>query len=245
MYIFADLDNTLIRRAPLDGYTGPLEAAAYESGVPTTVMTAADLELLAHLRSTGVIIPVTGRSIQGYQKINLLWKYFSSYLVLNHGATILGTGGADQMGTLCPSWQTRTESVAEVNREAILKIFARLKQSLVTGQVRLHEEFGLALYVSARLAPNTPESAFAALRFAVEQQVNLEVFEVLHTGRISSVIPRALSKRAAVLELTARLGRPQTLGVGDSLTDLPFMTVCDQQLAPIGSEAARAGVATL
>jgi hydroxymethylpyrimidine pyrophosphatase-like HAD family hydrolase len=247
-FVFTDLDNTIVRHqsriADVDIRQIQI-VGTDEFGNQSTIMTKADLEFFQEISHFGTVIPTTGRSVAGYWRLHGLVPGFTSWAILNHGATIL----MPEDSKVDPDWLERTKGIMARLANDLLEVYKSLlflntvviENCCYTNTIRLHQEHGFGLYISVRASRVMPELHLIQQRHTIAL-LTLEQndFELLHTGRITSVIPRQLNKKDAVLEVIRRLGdQIETLGVGDALTDLPFMQVCNFQRAPENSEIQR------
>ncbi|MEY4531131.1 MAG: hypothetical protein RLZZ156_1852 [Deinococcota bacterium] len=238
-FVFCDLDNTIIRHQSRVAQTeiNPV-VGVNEFGLSSTVMTKADTDLYKQALEFGEIIPTTGRSMAEYQRLHALIPSFQSWAVLNHGATLLYQNQVDQL------WLKRITSAIQPMIATTLQIYQMLLSELDLSQqkIRLHQEHSLPLYISVRCPRDQDYSAIQNLLESLLQSLKLNVqYSLLHTGRISSILPNGINKKDAVLEVMNRLKQSSkitTLGIGDSLTDLPFMQLCDQMRYPSDSEIA-------
>ncbi len=237
-FVFSDLDNTIVRHLSRVGEETFELVGTDESGQANTVMTSSDLEFFEEICRFGTLIPTTGRSMAAYGQ--LFGFKFESWAILNHGATILTPDSS-----VDAVWLERTTKIMAGLTTDLLRLYENLQplKNLVledchySNTIKLHSEHDLALYISIRASRTMPKNHLELLRQKVLEVLGLEQnFELLHTGRITSVIPRQLNKKDAVLEVMTRLGQIETLGAGDALTDLPFMQLCNFQRAPKNSE---------
>jgi hydroxymethylpyrimidine pyrophosphatase-like HAD family hydrolase len=247
-FVFTDLDNTIVRHQSriTDVANNQIQIVGTdESGNQSTVMTKADLEFFQEISHFGTVIPTTGRSMAGYWRLHGLVSSFTSWAILNHGATIL----MPKNSKVDADWLERTKGIMTRLTNDLLEVYKKLlslntviiENRCYTNTIRLHQEHGFGLYISVRASRVIPELHLMQQRQTIALLCHEHNdFEVLHTGRITSVIPRQLNKKDAVLEVIGRLGdQIETLGVGDALTDLPFMQVCNFMRAPENSEIQR------
>jgi hydroxymethylpyrimidine pyrophosphatase-like HAD family hydrolase len=247
-FVFTDLDNTIVRHQSriTDVDNNQIQIVGTdEFGNQSTVMTKADLEFFQEISHFGTVIPTTGRSMAGYWRLHGLVSGFNSWAILNHGATIL----MPENSIVDPDWLKRTKGIMAFLTPNLLEVYKILlslnnviiENSCYSNTIRLHQEHGFPLYISVRASREMPELYLMQQRQTIALLCHEHNdFEVLHTGRITSVIPHQLNKKDAVLEVIGRLGtQVETLGVGDALTDLPFMQVCNFQKAPENSEIQR------
>ncbi len=237
-FVFSDLDNTIVRHLSRVGQETFEVVGTDETGQANTVMTTSDLEFYQEISRFGRLIPTTGRSMAAYGR--LFGLQFESWVILNHGATILTPDSS--VDTV---WLERTTKIMSGLTTDLRRLYQHLQplshllleDCQYSNTIKLHLEHNLPLYISVRASRTMPQAHLEMLRQKILEVLGLEPdFELLHTGRITSVIPCLLNKKDAVLEVMARLGPTETLGVGDALTDLPFMRLCDFQRAPENSE---------
>jgi HAD superfamily hydrolase (TIGR01484 family) len=238
-YVFCDLDNTIIRHQSKTQEAEAIVVGLNEFAQPSTVMTRADQKLYQQALEFGEIIPTTGRSIAECWRLQALTTMFTGWAILNHGATILYNHQVDQ------SWLLKMQQVVLKTSQNTLGLYQQLLTTLDlnTITVRLHQEHSLPLYISVRTPREQPYFATQKiLQAMLTRHHSAQDYMLLHTGRISSILPKAINKKDAVLEVIQRLKQIspiKTLGMGDSLTDLAFLQVCDQMLYPEESEIAQ------
>jgi hydroxymethylpyrimidine pyrophosphatase-like HAD family hydrolase len=228
-FVFTDLDNTIVRhRSRLaDADLDQVQIVGTdESGSQSTVMTKADLGFFQALRDFGTIIPTTGRSMAGYRRLHGLLPNFTSWVILNHGATIL----MPLDSTIDPVWLERTKEIMLHLTTDLLELYQQLlvledvviDDCRYANTIKLHQEHNLDLYISVRASRSMPYEHLQQQRQNIHKLLGLEQnnFELLHTGRITSVMPCQLNKKDAVLEIIKRLANDpiETLGAGDALT---------------------------
>lgn len=228
--IFADLDDTLFQtRRKMDGAETFRQAAVAGNGDPrkSSFMTAQQSAMFDWLNSTTELIPVTARSGDAYSRVDLP---FRSWAIISNGAVILEPGGqphkpwADQMTqTLAPLADTM-QLILDSGRKADIDT-----RSWIV------EEDGLATYVCFKLNDITPESLHALENLTLPVTGWTRHFN----SETLALIPPGSGKAAAVDYLHQRLNadnqRP-TLGFGDSLSDLSYMTSTDVLMIPTRSQ---------
>jgi hypothetical protein len=146
-------------------------------------------------------------------------------------------------GTLPAAWRERIQPALVAAAPALRELFAQLNEGATAGgyRVHLHEIEGVPSYISAKAddSDSAHEATMAGLRAQLEK-LGLPVTLALHcNGNNLAVMVKGAQKLDAVRLVIAELEREGplvTLGVGDSLTDLPFMRLCDFALTPRGSQ---------
>lgn len=231
---FVDLDDTLFQTLPKCGDERDLVAASYASdGTAHSFMTPRQAAFFEWISAAGEVIPTTARTVSGLRRARLP---FSSRAVCSFGAAILRADGSR-----CPAWDARVaaslegtaETMADLSRDALGLAAARGLRVRTT----LAAEEGPPLYLSVKDAGADP-AGFAAL--AADLGVLAPPGWTVHHNTVSiALFPPGVGKEHAVAEIIRELGRADTVfvGVGDSVTDLPFMALCDWAMAPGGSQA--------
>ncbi len=231
--VFADLDDTLFQTARK--MAAPPDAdrrAARALNGRHSYMTAAQAHLVDWLVATTRLVPVTARSSEALGRVSLP---FADHRICANGAVILGPDGTPD-----PAWQARTAAVARARRGTLGALADAMAARDREGAFRwwIVEEAGHGIYfcvksngAAARLdAVDGPLAAVAGADMVRHRNDNNLAF-----------IPPELTKAHAVAHLLARLnpdGEAPVLGMGDSLTDLPFLRLCDLMALPARSQAA-------
>jgi len=237
-FLFADLDDTLFqsgRKCPDDA---PLTPMAYlKDGTAHSFATKAQKSFLMLMQQEMTVIPVTARNADAFSRVR--WP-FTNGAVINYGGVIL-----EADGTVDEAWLAMSRDHAS----ATLPMLEHVAQTLetiadarkVALRIRTISDLGVPFYVCAK----SNEGAEIALDEAEPlirehcKATGLGV-SIHRNGNNLSVLPLWLDKRHAVEYLTARLREEHreivTFGMGDSLSDLGFMTACDYAVVPNPSQ---------
>ncbi len=252
--VFTDLDDTLFQTArkldPAAKETAQLAAVAGNG--KHSYMTGAQGGLLTWLRS-GLVIPVTARGSEAFGRVAIP---FSGPAIVANGAAILnGDGRAD------PRWRARVEAGLEPAR-AILDGLPEIVRETARGldlpaRTWLVEEPGLGgVYAVVKTGADALEGRLAelarhllaavALPDGKDDEDGAGAWRLHLNGNNLALVPPAISKANATAFLLDRLRRDGPIlavGVGDSVSDLDFMRLCDLWMTPRGSQIdARAGI---
>ena len=239
VYAFLDLDDTLFQTLPKCPPEQPHRNAAYrKDGAPLSFMTDRQARLFELLDAHAIVIPVTARNLDALRRVHLPFRSMS---ILDFGGVILERDGnpdrdwdaviRPQARAAAAELETLLASVSEFSRRHQLGIHAR-----IVG------DFDMPLYVVIK-HPDGDTSALDQIRCESLAGIDSTRFFVHANGNNLSVVPRFLGKEQAVRHVLERRlpGGPRlTIGVGDSLSDVPFLRLCDFLLAPGNSQLAGA-----
>jgi hypothetical protein len=234
--VFTDLDDTLFQtRRKMNGEEIHRQAAVAGNGDPrkSSFMTVRQSALFDWLHQTTELIPVTARSGDAFDRVDLP---FNSWSILSNGALIREPGGtlhipwADKMHALLHPFADTMQSILNEGRVAAERAGIDVRSWVV-------REDDLATYVVFKLNVVTDESlaALETLSLPVSGWTRHFNAETL------AVIPPGSGKAAATAYLQQQLNpdnaRP-TLGFGDSQSDLQFMQLIDVLMVPRQSQIA-------
>lgn len=230
---FSDLDDTLFQTQGKCPDGAALELAAHhDTPARRSYTTRPQRDLLALVEGAGgVVIPVTGRTPQALGRVQ---RRFPAEAICDHGATILNPGG-----TVDPVWAAQIQAeLADGAVDQVTALVARIAEA--HGCTLTTHHVGDAPYMHVLKQPQRGDlqPAYATLRGKVEILPGLTL--IANPSHIS-LLHAGVSKAAAVEYVRARYPDDVlTLGLGDSLSDLPFMRRCDFWLAPPGTQIDRA-----
>ncbi|WP_412028709.1 HAD family hydrolase [Deinococcus yunweiensis] len=241
--VFADLDDTLFQtRRKLRGDEGELTPATLMAGrdEPHSFMTPAQARLLALLDAPGVtVVPVTGRDLAAMSRVILP---FPSWVIADHGATILEPGGA-----VHTPWADLVRPALAGHAATLLEIQARSVELAQIHDLRVsaHRAHDEVLMLVAKHPDAAPEG-LRELQLQWSRWSEGTPLHVIANANNLTVMPRAPGKRQAVeyLQRHAFGGAALTLGLGDSVSDVPFMATCDFAVTPTRGQLMRAMLAT-
>ena len=235
-----DLDDTLfqtLRKCPGDVPAEALVPLGFaRDGAPLSYATPRQLSFLAWLSETALLVPVTARSRDALDRVRL--EYAAA--ICAHGGMILGADGSADAG-----WATRMAAEADGQAAALARLHARMREEGPELSVRVLEEGGTPLYLLVK-DPGADEDALHAAVDRVAAEVPAG-WTLHRNGNNAAFLPPFLGKQHAVAHLLPRLRArypdAPAIGIGDSLTDAPFMALCDFAMMPTGSQLAGAVLA--
>ena len=237
--LFVDLDNTLFQTAPKCGGEGALEIAALlQDGSACSYTTKLQREALQFFTREMVVIPTTARSHGAFQRVLLP---FESYAIIDYGGVVLMPGGEPDKVWLDVMQAELAEAAAPLPRlQSEISRYIEISGDAL--RARMISDFGVDFYIVIK----SKDGALIQLD-SVEQDVIVPwvlrssgAFRCHRNGNNLVVIPRILDKSRAVEHVARCLqktyGDVMTFGMGDSDSDLSFMSACDFSIIPRDSQ---------
>lgn len=244
--ILTDLDDTLFQTArKMNGTPVARVATLDRQGQPLSMMCEKQASYFDLLSETCEVIPVTAR---GSDEISRVLLPFSSYKVITHGAVILDGNNAE-----VPGWEAHMRALLGRIKDRLLALEAAVNAILgdpephgmpgLNGFCRINEEYGEPVYLVAKVRDKSQVAWLATLNEAVQAQGPWPEFYVHRNDNNVAWIPVGMGKSNAVEYLLSQMGNRESrmvIGMGDSLTDLPFMQHCDMICTPTRGQLNRA-----
>lgn len=236
-----DLDDTLfqsLRKCPPDVPEDSLTALGFaRDGSPLGYATPRQSNFLDWLTEKTLMVLVTARSRDALDRVRI--RYDSA--VCAHGGMIL-----DENGTPDAQWNAHISREAAVHQPILRALVeaaaAAAARRGIALRARILSEEGTGLYVLLK----HEDGDEAALGQALEEVEPLvpERWTIHRNGNNAALMPPFLGKARAVAALLPRLRalHPEApvIGIGDSITDAPFMVLCDYAMMPGRSQLAAA-----
>ena len=235
-----DLDDSLfqtLRKCPPDVATHDLSVMAVDrQGNPLSFATPRQKNWIDWLQESTVMVPVTARSFDALSRVNLTFEY----AVAAHGGIILRGGMLP-----CQGWHDRMTAAAAFSKTDLDRLAHLLHEAAqACGEdinVRIISEGSLPLYLVAKHVDPAHEAALHALAHDFRSDVPSDwTFHI--NGNNVAFLPPSLGKHHAVAALLPELRSVYpdlpVLGLGDSLTDAPFLALCDFIAMPGRSQLA-------
>jgi hydroxymethylpyrimidine pyrophosphatase-like HAD family hydrolase len=241
VYLFLDLDDTIFQtRRKCQDSPSLLAVAHGRDGAPLSFMTEKQQTFFRWLGEEAHLIPTTARSYAAFRRVALS---FSGMAILDFGGVIL-----DEAGQLDQQWDSTIRPQIATLRDPLRHIHGAILESAAQQNLhirsRIITDFEMDLYVVTKLLDVEGDDLTRLYELTVRHYAN-DQFYVHFNDNNLAVIPRCLNKRQAVqylIDTRLRPSAPQdliTIGMGDSLSDLDFMTLCDYCLTPRSSQIAR------
>ena len=234
-----DLDDTLfqtLRKCPPDipaEHLVPLGFA--RDGAPLSYATPRQMRLIEWLSETAWLVPVTARSRDALMRARIPF----TAAICAHGGVIIGEDG--QVDAAWHEHAVRQSAAHAGELEALAaRVSAEAHAQVTALRVRVLSEGELGLYVLAK-HEDVDEGALHAVIDAIAGGIP-PGWTIHRNGNNAALMPPWLGKAHAVAALLPRLraAHPDApvIGIGDSLTDAPYMALCDFAMIPKGSQLA-------
>jgi hydroxymethylpyrimidine pyrophosphatase-like HAD family hydrolase len=230
--VFVDLDDTLFQTERKNPRADRL-AAVGSDGKPLSFRCGRQEAFLDWLTKDAAVVPVTGRNVDAFRRVTIP---FEGQVICSFGGVILGSDGEPDS-----EWHARMEEASR-RTEAVMdgllcKVGKEVANCRVDVRYRIVRDAGLPLYVSVKHNAGSAQET-ARLAAAVSPAAP-EGWTIHLNGSNMALLPPFLGKAQAVGFFMKRFvgnGPVLTVGVGDSLTDLGFMELCDYVIAPARSQ---------
>ncbi len=230
--VFTDLDDTLIqtkRKIPQGAHFSI--GATDKMGQSLSFFTQSQRRLLALFeQQNALIIPVTGRDTAALKRV----QYdFHSYAVVSHGAAVL----IDHQ--LCPHWLTQIQADLSYWAQLLEQNHQEVQQIIQKYQLDARSRVIFDQEIPAYLSIKGEANALATIKQYNQLRTPFHIHE---NGRNHALLPPYASKKKAVHYIQQQLDVNENdliIGLGDSLTDLPFMLDCQFSMIPTQSQIAR------
>jgi hypothetical protein len=229
--IFTDLDDTLfqtLEKCPADR-RDLKQMSSLIDGSPSGFATPMQQHFLRWLDS-GAVVPVTARGRDVLARVAIRQ---APAIASNGGCVILADG------TLDLAWHDHLTSQA-ARSDVVPDIYRTLTATLCTTRFRHWsvEENGLDLYIVIK-SNERDIGALAVLENELAETKPMD-WRCHRNGNNLAYLPPWLSKRHAVRYMIdcVRSAAPDTpvIGIGDSISDVGFMDLCDFAMAPTRSQ---------
>ncbi|MFW7523725.1 HAD family hydrolase [Vibrio ostreicida] len=238
--LFTDIDDCLIATEKKHPQGTALDVAALDiDGNPRSFVSPKQKALLnIFSKSNSNIIPVTGRSLDTLNRVNIT-ALFNSWKVVSHGALIIDVDGNIDSGWMkhqrdefsLPCW---SELLNDLNH----RINQLIESAGLAAASYVVSEGDVDCYICIKCQENTDyNSVFdqaCDLLTSVDMQLKIHI-----NGRNMALLPPYTSKARAVEYLIKSHSLDKNtlmVSLGDSLSDLPFMKKADFALMPTNSQ---------
>jgi hydroxymethylpyrimidine pyrophosphatase-like HAD family hydrolase len=241
-----DLDDTLfqtLRKCPKDIPAAQLTPIGFgKDGSAVSFATPKQMAFIRFISETTYFVPVTARSHDALRRVRLDF----GEAICAHGGMILDTYGEVDAG-----WDAAVRKQAAKHTADIKLLADALDEAAKEGNLAIHSQIqmegDIALYPLARHRDADEDELHQVANVAVSR---LPAGWTDHrNSNTVAFLPPYLGKQYAVahilIGLRARFPNATVIGIGDSITDAPFMQLCDFAMTPSASQLARAASAGL
>lgn len=210
-----DLDQTLIYSHKYEIGNEKRCVELYQ-GREVSFLTEKTYELLLKLKDRVCIVPVTTRTVEQYQRIDLGIGQFRYALACN-GGVLLENGKREQV------WYEKSLEMIKDSKDELQQSVRYLEQEKERiFEIRLVED--LFLFTKCRHAESVADQ--------IRQHLQLQVTEVLTNGEKLYIVPKNLNKGTALQRLRAYTRAEKIFAAGDSAFDVPMLEQADLAAAP-------------
>lgn len=231
--VFSDLDDTLFQTArKMSEPHCDTRLASVATNGSHSYMTEAQAAQVSWLVETTRLIPVTARSTEALSRCKLPFK---DYRIASNGAVVQEPDGRTD-----PVWDKRITQISETwwKLLSMMDDFVAARNGTQGLRHWIVEEDSRPIYFCVK--SNRGEDLLDEMEDKLDFFTQGDLFKH-RNGNNLAYMPHEISKRSAVeylIDKLADVGTP-VWGMGDSITDLPFMQACQMMVVPVGSQVDR------
>ncbi|MCK5871676.1 MAG: hypothetical protein KAG26_02520 [Methylococcales bacterium] len=244
LFVFLDLDDTIFqtpRKCPAEVKLTP--ASVSKEGLAASFFTEKQYYLFNALKANTHIIPTTARDEKTFLRATCIEQF--EYAIINHGGIVLNADG---------SFDRQWFQTIENQITPLLPLLKGLEQQVrqfskihsIPLNIRLIEDFGLSFYVSIKHEYGHTEALTYVDKCVIQPYLAMHAlgFYCHINDNNLSVLPNEINKASAVAYVQKKLDKRYkkdylSVGMGDSLTDMAYMQLCDYFITPKNSQILR------
>jgi len=223
--LFIDLDDTLFQTKRKNPH-GIIPVSHNAKTGRSSYMTEAQelfFELFSHSERVK-IIPTTARDLQQYNNCFLSRSPLIDTAIIYFSGVILEKGVEEKQ------WQQHIKKSFSQLDIPLSKLFTQIEK-IIGNNSHFTLDNADDYYLIVRAQIDCPKNIRKNL-FSELKTLKTPDYLIHQNNRLFVFVPNFLDKRYAVQYLIEKHQPELTLGVGDSITDLPFMLQCDFRIFP-------------
>jgi len=229
IFFFSDIDDTLIQTRRKTNFTRDTVVGGYtKDGDENSFFYKGTKLFIDTIIEAGItFIPTTARNIDSYNRTVLASDKSIRYAILNFGGVILIDGEIDRV------WQNKiADEYSQIlsMQEIYTTIQKELKRTNEELVIKVIDDFYLSIYNKFNLNnKGVLDSVRAILNEFLSENRDFYLYE---NDNSFAILPNCLNKKFAVEYLIERYTPILTLGAGDNISDLDFMSLADFKIVP-------------
>lgn len=220
LVFISDLDNTLIFSYKKVDSSGCI-CVEKKDGKEISFMTEYAYNLLQNIANRVLFVPATTRSLEQYNRVNLLKSRSPSYALVANGGLLLVDGNVDK------KWHDESlEIIASSNSELKKALMVLEEHKYIYQKPRIVDE--MFVFTKSSNLENTIST--------LNSKLNLKLVNVMNVGEKVYVLPKKLTKGNAINRLRKILNDNVFLCAGDSEFDISMLESADISIYPSSLE---------
>lgn len=230
-----DLDGVHFQRRRDCPMNLELTVATLDSEMqPSAYSTPKQAAFLQWLLSESDVVPVTARPVESFKRVLVDFK---GYAICSFGGVILTPDGQPE-----PTWHEKilaeSSSLSPTLVELKDEIDRRWSVDGTAVGVTVVRDAGCDLYINCKFLDAVQDAHMLTMLRGVLRTLLPEGWNLHSNGNNFALLPPFLSKQRAAYYFLSELAPPHScvLGIGDSLSDVGFMTLCDYAVTPTNSQ---------
>ncbi len=236
IFLLADIDDNLIDNARTPSVADSQPIAWDNQGEVCGFLTPKQAAMLDWFRAGCEVVPTTARSSDSYMRLALP---DTRYAITAFGGTILSEGGQPLV-----AWQQHMTQLAAPAKPILEALHALVLKGASADRFDVRavvvNEYGVDMFLSVKHNRRNLEELGILQR--IVSSAAPKGWTVHLNGNFLAVYPPYLGKEKAARWFIDNIvpAGAVTIGMGDSLTDIGFMSLCDYMLMPNNTQNAGA-----